>query len=279
VSRGAGLGVIAALLTSLAGAAVASPPAPDVTCRFDRDAGELRIVHDGQAFPPTIVRDGNRITVTTDIGEEYRCAGDRPAVGDVDTISYVSRGFIDGLTIDLGKGRLGAEVYARLGGDNPVLTIAGSGRRERLTIGRVADGEGAINLDASESHDEPDVFFQATHERVELDLGRGHDRYSAASGRGYEGPYRDSATAVGGRDGDRLVGGPGRDVLVGDTGRDQMLGGPGRDTLFGDEYMHPHHTQVVTPDLVDCGPGDDKAYVDPADQTRGCERVHVRKPD
>jgi hypothetical protein len=278
------LAAVAGLAVALLAAPVASPQAPGVSCVL-RDGGLLKIVHRSQSFPPTIKRDGKRIAVTDDVGDEYSCRGGRPTVHNVDSIAYRSRAAIDGLTIDLGEGRLGPgatdeedgsseiEVDARLGSDNPVLTIYGSGRRERITLAR-----GAINLDSSERHDDADVRFQAIHERLEFDLGGSRDFFSTAVADGPD-SYRGEVTAVGGSGHDRLVGGANGQVLVGDLGRDRMVGGPGPDILFGDEYGHPHHRQFVTPDRVRCGGGKDKAYVDPSDRAVDCERVHVRKPD
>ena len=283
----AGAGIVLALVLAPA----AAPQAPGVSCSR-LDDGTLLIVHRSQSFPPTIKRDGERIAVTDDVGDEYSCSGVTPTVRNVDTIDYASKANIDGLTIDLAHGRLGPgatdegdgsseiEVDAQLGRDKPVLTIYGSGRRERITIGRMAGGEGALNLNAAESNDDPDVLFSAAKERVDVDLGVGRDFYSSAETDGFDGPYRGEATAIGGPEHDRLVGGPERDVLVGDTGRDTMLGGGGRDILFGDEYgPEPDFEQLIAADRLLCGAGRDRAYVDPADHPAGCERVRVRKPE
>lgn len=276
---------VAALAVVFVAAPAASPQAPGVSCAL-RDGGRLKIVHRSQSFPPTIKRDGKRIAVTDDVGDEYSCRGGRPTVHSVDSIAYKSRGSINGLTIDLGEGRLGPgatdegdgsseiEVQARLGSANPVLTVYGSGRRERITLGR-----DAINLDSSERRDDADLRFQAIHEKLEIDLGGSRDFFSTAVADGFDGSYRGDATAIGGSGRDRLVGGPVGQVLVGDTGRDTMVGGPGPDILFGDEYGHPHHRQFVTPDRLRCGGGKDKAFVDESDRAKDCERVRVRVPD
>ena len=269
----------------------ASPQAPGVSCSR-LDDGTLEIVHQSLSFPPTIKRDGERIAVTDDVGDEYACTGETPTVRNVDTIRYASRANIDGLTIDLAQGRFGPgatdegdgsseiEIEARLGPDKPVLAVYGSGRRERITIGTVAGGAGGINLDASERSDDSDLVFTGSRERVDIDLGVGRDFYSSAVMDGFTGPYRGEPTAIGGPEHDRLVGGPEHDVLVGDTGRDTMVGGPGRDILFGDEYgPEPDFEQLIAKDRVLCGDDRDKAFVDPTDSTAGCERVRVRKPE
>ena len=280
----------AVLLAGLVATTSAVAQTPGVSCEL-LAGGELSIVHESGTFPPTITRQGERIKVTDDVGDEYRCGGG-PTVRNVDSISYRSHARIDGLTIDLAHGRLGPgatdeadgsseiEVEAQLGSDNPVLTIYGSGRRERVTIGRMADGAGAINLNAGESNDDPDVLFSGTRETAVIDLGVGRDFYSSAETDGFARPYRGQATAVGGPEHDRMVGGPERDVLVGDTGRDTILGGGGPDILFGDEYgPEPDFEQLIAKDRLLCGAGRDRAYVDPSDRAGECERVFVREPN
>jgi RTX calcium-binding nonapeptide repeat (4 copies) len=275
-----------AVLVGLVAVPGASTQTPGVSCELRPDR-TLRIVHRSETFPPTIKRDGERIAVTDDVGDEYACSGGTPTVRSVDTISYASRARIDGLTIDIGEGRLGPgatdegdgsseiEVEARLGSDDPVLAIYGSGRRESVTLGL-----GAVNLDSSERRDDADVLFQAIHERLEFQLGGSRDFFSTAVSDGFDGSYRGEVTAVGGSGRDRLVGGATDQVLVGDTGRDTMIGGPGPDMLFGDEYgPEPEFEQLIAQDSMRCGGGEDEAFVDPRDRARQCERVHVRRPD
>jgi Tol biopolymer transport system component len=85
-------------------------------------------------------------------------------------------------------------------------------------------------------------------------------------------PFRGTSApeiVVGSRTSDRIAGRAGRDRICGGGGRDRLIGGPGRDLL-----------RSVDPfaDYVECGPGLDRAVVDPRDRVRGCERVRVRRP-
>jgi len=74
-------------------------------------------------------------------------------------------------------------------------------------------------------------------------------------------------TLLGGQGDDRLYGGPGRDVLIGGPGADKLYGGPGSDTILAVDGER---------DIVDCGPGRDKAVVDPVDVVnKNCEVVVV----
>jgi Tol biopolymer transport system component len=82
----------------------------------------------------------------------------------------------------------------------------------------------------------------------------------------------------GGAGPDFVIGGAGRDYLVGGSGDDVLDARTGRDRIFGgagDDFIP---TAGVTPDRVDCGPGDDRAIVDPRDRVRNCELVRVRSP-
>ena len=98
----------------------------------------------------------------------------------------------------------------------------------------------------------------------------GPDRLTGGAG-------ADLLAGRGGRD--RLAGGDGPDLLLGGRGSDVLHGGPGADTIrggSGDDLIRAW--QDGTADLVDCGPGDgDRAVVDPADTTVGCEVVTVRE--
>jgi CSLREA domain-containing protein len=68
----------------------------------------------------------------------------------------------------------------------------------------------------------------------------------------------------GGRGNDVLSGGPGNDSLDGGPGRDRLRAGPGNDVVRAADH---------TRDLVDCGPGNDRATVDVIDRVHGCEHL------
>jgi Ca2+-binding RTX toxin-like protein len=87
------------------------------------------------------------------------------------------------------------------------------------------------------------------------------------------GPYDDVIYGLGGNDTihggagyDTIYGGAGNDVLDGGPGRDHIYGGPGSDTILAADNE---------PDVIDCGPGNDKATVDAFDVTKNCEDVVV----
>ena len=98
------------------------------------------------------------------------------------------------------------------------------------------------------------------HVGDELDGGDGNDRLVG-------GPWPDRLFGDAGDD--TITGGPGPDRLTGGSGHDILRGGNGRDVLF---------SRDGEPDLVDCGNGFDKAYVDRFDLVVHCEKVFRSSP-
>jgi Tol biopolymer transport system component len=82
---------------------------------------------------------------------------------------------------------------------------------------------------------------------------------------------------VGSRASDGIAGGLGRDRLCGRGGRDRLVGGPGRDRINGGAAADIVKSADNSADLVDCGPGRDRAIIDPRDRVHECERVRVRQ--
>jgi Ca2+-binding RTX toxin-like protein len=82
--------------------------------------------------------------------------------------------------------------------------------------------------------------------------------------------------------GDLLKGGAGRDRGIGGSGHDRIWGASGRDTLFGGRAPGVFEVSVKAPDdgrdLLGCGPDRDAASANPWDETRGCEVVHIVRP-
>jgi len=71
-------------------------------------------------------------------------------------------------------------------------------------------------------------------------------------------------TLLGGAGDDRIYGGPANDIITGGSGADHLYGGPGSDTIYAADGER---------DVVDCGPGKDRAVVDAVDATVNCEVV------
>jgi Ca2+-binding RTX toxin-like protein len=94
----------------------------------------------------------------------------------------------------------------------------------------------------------------------------------------------------GGSDADQVLGGNGNDRGAGNKGPDSVQGGDGNDSLFGgwgaDRVLGGSGNDELhalapdgDPDLLNCGPGNDKAWVLRAERPRtqlvGCETVYV----
>ncbi len=109
------------------------------------------------------------------------------------------------------------------------------------------------------------------------------------------GPGRDSIDGGpgadiirGGAGADTLNGGPGRDIIGGGAGADKINGGAGDDIIQGgagrDSVAAGAGDDIVrvwadgTPDIVDCGSGDDRAVIGSTDIASDCETVVVRDP-
>lgn len=99
------------------------------------------------------------------------------------------------------------------------------------------------------------------------------------------GPLADRLKAAHGHD--ELDGGAGDDTLEGGYGDDVIVGGPGRDTINADasagcDFVVCHapvgndtvHARDGEADRIECGVGNDVAFVDELDTTSGCETVH-----
>jgi hypothetical protein len=69
----------------------------------------------------------------------------------------------------------------------------------------------------------------------------------------------------------------GNDVVEGGWGLDTLFGGPGRDRLIGGRGNDTIHSRDGRRDTIECGWGEDRAFVDRIDRVlRGCEGVHRR---
>lgn len=95
-------------------------------------------------------------------------------------------------------------------------------------------------------------------------LGDGDERFE-----GTPAPDR----VAGRRGADRISGADGDDCLSGGRGRDRIKGDAGEDVLRGGGGSDRLRAQDGERDQVRCGTGRDRARVDSADATSGCERV------
>jgi Ca2+-binding RTX toxin-like protein len=84
-----------------------------------------------------------------------------------------------------------------------------------------------------------------------------------------------NADTIRGGDGvDQLTGNAGNDVITGDAGNDTIVPGPGSDSVNAGDGDDLVDAGEGTADVIDCGPGNDRANVDALDSTVNCEMVH-----
>jgi hypothetical protein len=93
---------------------------------------------------------------------------------------------------------------------------------------------------------------------------RGPDCLFGGRGADFVRGGRGADTIWGGRGNDRLAGGPDGDTIYAGRGRDRVRGGPGGDLI---------DVRGGGNDTVDCGAGEDRAYVSKSDTVLNCEHV------
>lgn len=138
--------------------------------------------------------------------------------------------------------------------------------------------DGCVPVDSTtascERFDYPDL-----HDRFVVALNRGDDtfRMRIPWRRGSFDGEKGDDTIIGSAADSVLYGGSGQDVLKGRGGDDVILGLNGHDRLrggSGDDRLRADDDDRDR--LIDCGPGDDKAFIDAIDpEPRHCERVRV----
>jgi hypothetical protein len=87
--------------------------------------------------------------------------------------------------------------------------------------------------------------------------------------------HTDVEGAYGGAGDDKLVGSGADNTLDGGAGNDVLVGGDGVDGLYGGRDRDDVRARDGEVDTVDCGPGRDRAQLDPADLDKGCERTNI----
>ena len=133
------------------------------------------------------------------------------------------------------------------------------------------------------------LVFVAASSAASLELIRGTDGPDNLSGTGgpdiiYARAGNDTIRAhdgndvvYAGRGNDVARGGPGNDVVYGGPGNDVLWVGAGADVQYGGQGNDILHALANDnrPDILDCGPGYDVAYVVEHDPVRlhGCEQV------
>jgi Ca2+-binding RTX toxin-like protein len=90
--------------------------------------------------------------------------------------------------------------------------------------------------------------------------------------------HSDVEQIFGGAAGDRLTGNGQANIIDGAGGDDSITDGGGIDKVYGGEGDDVITTFDGSPDVVDCGPGNDTLTADRADRVTGCEkRIPARR--
>ena len=159
-------------------------------------------------------------------------------------------------TIDLEVGMKGKLMLLAVAS---ALLLASTAAAARLDVIRGTDGPDNLNGTAG-----ADLIYG----RGGNDIIRAHDG---------------NDVVYGGSGNDVVRGGPGNDILYGQSGNDVIWAGAGADVQYGgggNDVLHALANDNQ-PDVLNCGPGYDVAYVvvhDPA-RLHGCEQVIRLSPE
>jgi uncharacterized repeat protein (TIGR01451 family) len=126
---------------------------------------------------------------------------------------------------------------------------------------------GAVNLVSVGSGGMPDPLVGNNRAGVSVDVLRAGSCANELWGSSAR------ETLTGTRAGDRIRGLGGNDRLLGGAGHDCLNGGSGVDRFDGGLGNDRVEARDGRSERVVCGPGRDRAIVDPADSVSGCERV------
>ena len=281
-----------AVIATVGGAGATERREPTTTCAYDSATGVVTFSFAADADPnsfdiaqPYIDRDGERIVFKADYQTPLACTGGSPTVHNTDRIDLTSTGRVDVLlTLVLKHGPLAPGATPEpskpeIEIDSTVpkieIEITPSERSEKYTFGQTASGPGA-NLNAGEKSADADIVlhgvkrprrhndFIFTVANYGADTNHGDDVYSAAGGPGFDGPFPYNVLLVGGVGRDRLTGGLGNDTIYGGEGSDILRGGQGGDRI---------NSLGAQRDVVDCGPGRDRAEATDRDRVHHCEVI------
>jgi Ca2+-binding RTX toxin-like protein len=138
-------------------------------------------------------------------------------------------------------------------------TTAGAGCTQNDTFGyaECPIGPGGVVANLGGGNDDLFDLYQSTgglpDKSLKVDLGSGDDKFTGGDG---------GETVSGGPGNDELTGAGGDDAIDGGDGNDKLTGGDGRDALTGgngDDQMEGDPADRANADLIDGGPGMDRA--------------------
>lgn len=168
-------------------------------------------------------------------------------------------------------GTQGADVLTGTGEDD---TLAGLGGNDRLRGGDGNDTlDGGAGTDDIAGGDGRDAVSYSQHGGVTVSL----DDLANDGGSGeLDNTQTDIEDIFGSPGNDVLQGNAGANTIDGSGGDDRLLGGGGRDSLFGGDGGDRLDGRDAVADTLDCGPGEDIAFIDVRDTQLNCEVVDRR---
>ncbi len=227
------------------------------------DGANVLIVDDAVAVTAPTPRPGDPATCTQEDPHTVRC----PSLGIVTVGVHATLGGGDDTADVRSVNGTGQSTIDGGPGNDTVIADAGSLRGgpgdDTLTL-RYGD------WNQVEGGDGDDHLFGGT--RVDLLIGGpGRD---VLDGRAGNDTLHDGAAADPDGEDDVLLGGPGVDALYSHGGVDRLEGGDDLDYLYArDGETAPGSPSAGTPDVVDCGAGDDVFHADPVDALVACEQA------
>jgi Ca2+-binding RTX toxin-like protein len=161
---------------------------------------------------------------------------------------------------------------------HPLPTVSLNGLADD---GRPGEGDNVQSVERYTFH--LNATFTGSDAAETIEVSNVHDGSSNIDGGGGNDVIKADDTS------DTVNGGAGDDVVEGGLGNDTVTGGPGKDTIMGDssashcQYFgsckvpfgnDTIYAQDGEPDQIDCGVGEDVAYVDAVDTVANCETVN-----
>jgi len=130
------------------------------------------------------------------------------------------------------------------------------------------DAQCANRISGTDQHDE----LVGTKESDQLAGKRGNDRMTAGGGNDCVLGKGGGDQLNGNRGADEIRGGGGGDAVNGNRGEDHVYGGRGTDRIKGGGGRDVIHAAAGGGDVIDCGPGRDKAFIGAQDRVKRCEQ-------
>jgi Ca2+-binding RTX toxin-like protein len=171
-------------------------------------------------------------------------------------------------------GTAGSDTLTGTPGDDAIYGLAGNDNLNGLQGNDdLYGGPGADDIRGGPGDDA--VSYGGVSAPVTVTLDDRANDGAAGAGDNVHGDVED---IYGGTGDDSLTGDAADNTIDGGAGNDTIVGGTGFDFLYGGAGNDVLDARDGEQDVVDCGPGDDRAIVDRVDLVTGCERRGTALP-